>query len=119
MCGEVRRAARGQPVKTAGSRNRRSAASSSSAVRDRGGGKLPHGIRANAAGPGFIDDTGMTEATRANEEATHAVAGRTLLGRFGRPREVADAVLFLAGEESSYFTGSILYPDGGFSAPSR
>lgn len=79
----------------------------------------PHKIRVNAVGPGFIDATGMTEVTRANEQAASAVAERTLLGRFGTPREVADAVLFLAGEESSYFTGSILYPDGGFNAPSR
>ncbi|MER7990257.1 SDR family NAD(P)-dependent oxidoreductase [Streptomyces noursei] len=79
----------------------------------------PHGIRVNAVGPGFIGDTGMTAHTRADEQAAAAVVDRTLLGRFGRPREVADAVLFLAGDESSYFTGSILYPDGGFNAPSR
>jgi NAD(P)-dependent dehydrogenase (short-subunit alcohol dehydrogenase family) len=78
----------------------------------------PHGIRVNAVGPGFIE-TPMTEATRADEQAAEAVTSRTLMGRFGRPREVADTVLFLASEESSYFTGSILYPDGGFNAPTR
>ncbi|NUU20796.1 MAG: SDR family oxidoreductase [Streptomycetaceae bacterium] len=78
----------------------------------------PHGIRVNAVGPGFIE-TPMTAATRADRAAAEAVTGRTLMGRFGRPREVADTVLFLAGDESSYFTGSILYPDGGFNAPTR
>jgi NAD(P)-dependent dehydrogenase (short-subunit alcohol dehydrogenase family) len=38
---------------------------------------------------------------------------RTLLNRFGEPRDVANTALFLAGEEGSYFTGSILHPDGG------
>ncbi|WP_436778303.1 SDR family NAD(P)-dependent oxidoreductase [Yinghuangia sp. YIM S09857] len=79
----------------------------------------PHGIRVNAVGPGFIDETGMTEKTRADDHAFRAATDRILMGRFGRPREVADAVLFLASDESSYFTGSILYPDGGFNAPSR
>ncbi|WTW99061.1 SDR family oxidoreductase [Streptomycetaceae bacterium NBC_01309] len=78
----------------------------------------PYRIRVNAVGPGFIE-TPMTATTRADEAAAAAVTDRTLMGRFGRPREVADAVLFLACDESSYFTGTILYPDGGFNAPSR
>lgn len=78
----------------------------------------PYNIRVNAVGPGFIE-TPMTAATRADEAASAAVTDRTLMGRFGRPREVADTVLFLASDESSYFTGSILYPDGGFNAPNR
>ncbi|MEU9115964.1 SDR family oxidoreductase [Streptomyces sp. NPDC048483] len=61
----------------------------------------------------------MTAHPRADEQAAAAVTDRTLLGRFGRPCEVADAALFLAGDESTYFTGSILCPDGGFHAPSR
>jgi len=36
------------------------------------------------------------------------------LGRFGTPEEVASTALFLASDESSYFTGEILHPDGGF-----
>jgi len=36
------------------------------------------------------------------------------LGRLGTPRDVADTALFLASDESSYFTGEILHPDGGF-----
>jgi NAD(P)-dependent dehydrogenase (short-subunit alcohol dehydrogenase family) len=36
------------------------------------------------------------------------------MGRMGTPQEVAAAALFLASDESSYFTGEILHPDGGY-----
>jgi NAD(P)-dependent dehydrogenase (short-subunit alcohol dehydrogenase family) len=38
------------------------------------------------------------------------------LGRYGRPEEIAGAILFLAGPDSSYITGHILDVDGGFLA---
>jgi NAD(P)-dependent dehydrogenase (short-subunit alcohol dehydrogenase family) len=41
---------------------------------------------------------------------------RHALGRLGVPREIADAIVFLASEESSFMTGSELVVDGGYTA---
>ena len=64
----------------------------------------------NAVAPGFIG-TDMTDAmpTQVREE----VLGKIPLGRMGTPAEVAQAVLFLAGEQSDYITGQVLCVDGG------
>lgn len=69
----------------------------------------PHGIRANAVSPGWIK-TGATEATGAAESWEE---GASLLGRMGRPEEIARAVLFLASDEASFVTGTTLVVDGG------
>lgn len=77
------------------------------------------GIRANALcpGPTWTPLTErLTHRDGANEDALHTVAERTLLGRFGRPEELASAALFLASDESSYVTGSALVVDGGYTA---
>jgi NAD(P)-dependent dehydrogenase (short-subunit alcohol dehydrogenase family) len=73
----------------------------------------PAGIRVNAIGPGFIE-TNMTAMATAIPEVTEMFLAGLPLRRLGTPREVADAALFLAGDESAYFTGEILHPDGGF-----
>jgi len=70
------------------------------------------GIRVNAIGPGWIE-TPMTEMIRQDEERLQWVLSRTPMHRFGRPEEVAATALFLASDESSYFTGEILHPSGG------
>ena len=68
------------------------------------------GIRVNAICPGFID----TPMTRPIPELTRAsVIHRTPLGRWGLPEEVAATALFLASDESSFFTGQWLSPNGG------
>ena len=47
------------------------------------------------------------------EEEKKYWVDRTLLKRVGRPRDIADAILFLASEEASYITGATLQVDGG------
>jgi NAD(P)-dependent dehydrogenase (short-subunit alcohol dehydrogenase family) len=70
-------------------------------------------IRVNSVHPGFID----TPLTRAQDPAVNAaVVGATPLGRAGTPLEVAQGVLFLASDESSFVTGSELVIDGGYLA---
>ena len=73
----------------------------------------PAGIRVNAIGPGFIA-TNMTALLDEFEGARAEVLRQIPLGRLGEPSDIANAAVFLAGEESSYLTGEILHPDGGF-----
>jgi NAD(P)-dependent dehydrogenase (short-subunit alcohol dehydrogenase family) len=77
------------------------------------------GIRVNALMPGVID-TQMSRKSLTRYPDVEATrqrwAGRHALGRFGTPEEVARAALFLASEDSSFTTGSLLFVDGGWSA---
>jgi NAD(P)-dependent dehydrogenase (short-subunit alcohol dehydrogenase family) len=72
------------------------------------------GIRVNAICPGFVR-TGMTEPVLADDAAAASLKAKTPLGRIADPEEVARAILFLASEESSFATGSMLILDGGLS----
>ncbi len=77
------------------------------------------GIRANALcpGPTWTPLTErLTHRDQASDDALHTVAARTLLGRFGQPEEIASAALFLASDDSSFVTGSVLAVDGGYTA---
>lgn len=67
-------------------------------------------ITVNAVAPGFIE-TEMTEGLP--QSIREKVCAQVALERFGKPAEVAAAVLFLAGESSSYITGAVLSIDGG------
>lgn len=74
-------------------------------------------INVNAVAPGFIE-TEMTRATAKRmgidfEELKQAAAAQSLLGRIGTPIDVANAVLFLVSDESSFITGQVLYVRGG------
>ena len=70
------------------------------------------GITANAVAPGFIE-TRMTE--QLDEKQRQALLQRIPLGSIGTPRDVAEAVAFLASEEAKYITGQVLGIDGGMS----
>lgn len=70
----------------------------------------PRGITANAVAPGFID-TEMTQ--RLKEDWRQQLKERIPVGCFGSPRDVAEAVAFLASEEARYITGQVLGVDGG------
>lgn len=74
-------------------------------------------INANAVAPGFIE-TDMTKATAERigidfEGLKQAAAANSLLGRTGKPEDIANAVLFLVSDEASFITGQVLYVRGG------
>jgi len=70
----------------------------------------PRGICVNAVAPGYIQ-TAMTD--KLPEEVKKKMLAMIPLGRFGKPEDIAAAVLFLASEASSYITGKVLTVDGG------
>jgi NAD(P)-dependent dehydrogenase (short-subunit alcohol dehydrogenase family) len=79
----------------------------------------PAGIRVNAICPGWVDTPlvrGIFESDADPAEARRAVERRQLLGRLGRPEEIGRAAVFLAGDDSSYMTGSLLFVDSGMTA---
>jgi len=69
-------------------------------------------IRVNAICPGWID-TPMTAGQGESPLLLRAMLSRIPMGRTAHPREVATAALFLASDDSSYFTGQWLSPNGG------
>jgi 3-oxoacyl-[acyl-carrier protein] reductase len=71
----------------------------------------PRRIRVNCVSPGLIDTT--FHDTFTPPEIRKAVAGRTTIGREGRPEDVAEAVLFLASDASSYINGESIEINGG------
>ncbi len=74
-----------------------------------------YGIRSNSICPGLIE-TEMTADIMKDEALMQEWSKDYPIGRFGKPEDVANACLFLASEESSFITGTVLPVDGGFTA---
>ena len=72
----------------------------------------PKGVRVNCVSPGYIHAP-MT--VKSFDERHDFIAGHTLLGRWGEPKEIASVVAFLCSDAASYITGQNLIVDGGWS----
>ena len=70
----------------------------------------PRNITVNAVAPGFIE-TDMTDVIPADIKENYL--NQIPLNRFGKPEDVANAVLFLASEKASYITGETIHVNGG------
>lgn len=71
------------------------------------------GVRVNSIHPGFIETPQLLERYEGTERH-QAMVANTPMGRLGRAEEVAAAVAFLAGDDSTFITGAELYVDGGW-----
>lgn len=75
----------------------------------------PSNIRVNAIAPGAID-TPMASSTKSDPKILEVTLTMIPLGRMGKAEEIANTVLFLGSDASSYITGSIVVVDGGWLA---
>ena len=75
----------------------------------------PHGVNVNALAPTYFE-TELTRPLFEDPERYEFITGRTPMGRWGQPHELAGAVIFLASDASSYVTGHTLLVDGGWTA---
>ncbi len=75
-----------------------------------------HGVRVNALCPGPVNTPLLQDLFAADEERAARRLVHVPMGRFAEPEEIANAVLFLASDESSFITASTFLVDGGISA---
>lgn len=74
------------------------------------------GVRVNAVAPGPVETDMMNRVVGSDAAAKSAFISAVPLQRAGTPEEIAQAILFLGSEKSSYVTGAVLDADGGFGA---
>ncbi|GIW40864.1 MAG: beta-ketoacyl-ACP reductase [Candidatus Binatia bacterium] len=72
---------------------------------------IVRGIHVNAIAPGFVD-TPLLDFL--DEAQKRLIELQTPIGRLGRPEEIASLALYLASDESSFFVGQVLSPNGGY-----
>ena len=73
----------------------------------------PQGILVNAVAPGTVDTPMIAAAGSSSSNSVYRPSGKSRLGRIGQPDDVANVILFLCGDASTYVTGSIIPVDGG------
>ncbi|MFC2145152.1 SDR family NAD(P)-dependent oxidoreductase [Actinomycetota bacterium] len=74
---------------------------------------LSRGIRTNIVTPHLIDTPMLRKRYPDTPEDNKMLAARTPIGRIGKPEDIANAVLFLASDDSSYICGTEILADGG------
>ncbi len=77
---------------------------------------IQYGIRVNSIHPGVIDTPMTKDLLHGGPEARKGILGPTLFDRPCQPKEVSQAVLFLASDESSFVHGAEMVVDGGYTA---
>lgn len=84
--------------------------------------KYGDGLRVNAVAPGFFiaeqNRAALLDRSGGYTERARTIIGRTPMGRFGRPEELAGPVRWLCSDAASFVTGTVIPVDGGFSASS-
>jgi 2-deoxy-D-gluconate 3-dehydrogenase len=75
----------------------------------------PRGVQVNAIAPGYIS-TNNTAALQGDETRNRQILERIPTGRWGDPKDIAGAAVFLASPASDYVTGHVLAVDGGWLA---
>lgn len=76
---------------------------------------MGNGVRANSVHPGQIE-TPLSAQALADPARLKSTLERIPIGRMGKPNEIAEAIVFLASDESSFMTGSEVTLDGGYTA---
>ncbi|PBJ13634.1 SDR family NAD(P)-dependent oxidoreductase [Flavobacterium sp. ACN6] len=71
-------------------------------------------IRCNAVGPGYIETALLKD--NLNKDMMNAVAAKSAMNRLGTAEEIAELVVFLNSDKSSFTTGSYIIADGGYTA---